>query len=50
MTSNYKSNGTDLDSLFAAHVTNNAANLVNYKVKGLISVILSNSISNSPVI
>ena len=35
MTSNYKSNGTDLDSLFAAHVTNNAANLVNYKVSGV---------------
>jgi hypothetical protein len=35
MTANIQSNGTDLDTLFAAHVTNNAANATGYQVAGV---------------
>lgn len=35
MTANILSAGVDLDTLFAPHVTNNAANLVNYLVAGV---------------
>lgn len=34
MVANIKSGGVDVDTLFAAHVTNNAANLVGYRVAG----------------
>ena len=35
MTANIQSAGTDLDTLFAAHVTNNAANATGYQVAGV---------------
>jgi hypothetical protein len=35
MTANIQSGGVDVDTLFAAHVTNNAANLVQYQVSGV---------------
>jgi len=35
MTANIQKAGTDLDSLFAAHVTNNAANATGYRVVGV---------------
>ena len=35
MTANIRSGGTDLDTLFAAHVTNNAALTVGYRVGGV---------------
>lgn len=35
MASNIQSAGVDTDTLFAPHVTNNAANLVNYQVAGV---------------